>query len=192
VTSLADPCVWRGDSKLILAAYTLLLLRREGRIGRKGLAELLDVGEATGRTILSKLKAAGLADADRGGAYLTPEGISVSGALADILEPADVELPERYGSVTAGVIVKAMCSSLGSGVAHRDEAVRGGADGALVLMRRGGRYVFPDGSYEYPLKVSPDPPDGSCVVAAWAGSGALAINGVMRAAISIICGGRGH
>ena len=186
VASLTDPCSWRGDSKLALSAYALLLLRK-GRMGRKGLAELLDVGEATGRTILSKLKSAGLAGSDRGGAYLTEEGTAEADSLAGVLEPADVELPESYGSAVACVVVKNRCGALGTVVAHRDEAVRGGADGALIMIRRDGKYVFPDWSYEYPVKVTPEPPDGACLVIAWAGSRSLAINGVMRAASSILC-----
>ncbi|MGB9733208.1 MAG: DUF4443 domain-containing protein [Conexivisphaera sp.] len=191
MASLTDPCSWRGDSKLALSAYALLLLRK-GRVGRKGLAELLDVGEATGRTILSKLKSTGLAGSDRGGAYLTAKGSAEADSLAGVLEPADVELPERYGGEVACVIVKNGCSVLGTGVMHRDEAVRGGADGALIMVKRGGKYMFPDWSYEYPVKVNPEPPDGACVVIAWAGSRSLAINGVMRAASSILCASKNY
>ncbi|MGC8555816.1 MAG: DUF4443 domain-containing protein [Conexivisphaera sp.] len=188
---LVDPCSWRSDSRLALAAYTLLLLRREGRMGRKGLAELLDVGEATGRTVLSKLKSAGLAEADRGGARLTPEGERRAEELGGLVDIAEAELPERYGNRIACLIVKEGCGSLGTGVAHRDEAVKGGADGALILVRRNGKYSFPDWMHDYPLRLTPEAPEGACVVISWAASGALAINGAMRAASSIICSGRG-
>lgn len=183
---LTDPCSWGGDPRSALAAYSLLILRR-GRLGRKGLAGVLEVGEATGRTIMSKLKSAGLAEADRRGARLTREGEIAAAELARIVEPAEVEMPERYGDRVACLIVRVGCDALGTGVAQRDEAVKGGADGALILVRRGGRYVFPDGSYEYPLRVSPEPGEGECVVVSWAGSGAAAVSGAMRAAGSMAC-----
>ncbi len=189
MASPSDPCSWREDAKLALSAYVLLLLRR-GRLGRKGLAGLLDVGEATGRTILSKLKAAGLAGSDRGGAYLTAEGEAEAGSLSNLVELAEAELPERYGGATACLIIKDSCEGLGSAVVHRDEAVKGGADGALILVRRGGRLVFPDSSYEYPVRVVPEPPEGACVLITWASSRAQAVNGAMRAAGSILCASR--
>ncbi len=186
---ITDPCSWLSDPKAALAAYSLMILR-EGRMGRKGLAEALGVGEATGRTILSKLKAAGLAASDRGGAYLTPAGEEKSESLLRLVRPIRVELPERYGNAVVGVEVKAACDLLRTGVRQRDEAVRGGALGALVLIKRGGKYVFPEDGQEYPLVASPEPADGSCVIVAWADSTSQAIHGAMRAAGSMACGAR--
>ena len=188
--TVEDICKRLDDEHCLLSAYALLEMFSTGGIGRKKLAEVLGVGEATARTVLEKLKMDDLVRSDRSGTILTAKGRGIARRLADSMLPARVTLTEVYGKYTVGFIVRRAASKLGTGVKERDEAVRGGADGALILLYMNGRLVFPGLWEEYRgiLNVTPQPVEGDCLIVAWASNLRGALLGAIRSALSLACG----
>lgn len=118
-------------------AYALMVIGGEVGVGRKRLAQLLGLGEGTVRTMLSRLASAGLIRTTKKGLSLTEKGRqafqSISTVVKSMGRPA-FPLPwELEHSV--GVLVKGMADKVVSGLEERDEAIRHGAEAAIILTR---------------------------------------------------------
>lgn len=188
--TLEDVCRRLSDEHCLLSVYTLLKIFSSGGIGRKKLAETLGVGEATARTVLVKLKTDDLVRSDRSGTILTMRGREAAEGIAASVFPAQVILDEVYGRYMIGFIVRGATSKLGTGIKERDEAIRGGADGALILLYTDGRTVFPGLREEYRgiRNILPQPKEGDCLIIAWASSLRGALLGALRSSFSLACG----
>lgn len=124
----------------------LLVIRREGPIGRKRLAEALGLGEGAVRTLIQRLRSGSLVTVvGRDGCALSRKGeelvSELEAALRDV-GPIRSRLPWSYPANYA-VIVRAAAQRVSRGLDQRDEAIRAGAKALLILTYRDGRLLMP-------------------------------------------------
>jgi len=121
------------------------IAERKG-IGRKQLAKELGVGEGSMRTILDRLKKEGFVRSSRGGHSITMKGKRELGKSLELVQIDAGDL--TVGDVDVATIVRKAAVRVGRGIEQRDEAIKAGADGATVLIFKGGKLQFPDGFLE--------------------------------------------
>jgi len=125
--------------------YAILILGSKDSVGRKRLAELLGLGEGSVRTVLQKLRRAGLVVTSRGGCRLTDQGRSLFTTVSSsipVLAQLDLKIPWK-SLYNVGVVIRGAAGRVGSGLEQRDTAVRSGAESALVLVSKDGRLIMP-------------------------------------------------
>lgn len=166
------------------------VVAKEGPIGRKALADLLQIGEGSTRTILDKMMREGSVESSRLGITITDRGLRKldnSGIEARQVELSDLTL----GKFNCAVLIKGIAERVRLGCEQRDEAVRAGAVGATTLVVSGGRIVFP-GDEEFPEQNLVAPlrnyfrmDDGDVIVIGSAFSYDAAEKGAVTAALSL-------
>jgi len=177
---------------LVHALYALLIID-EAKVGRQKLAERLDLGEGSTRTLLRKLKRRKILMTDRAGCHLTEKGKE----LYRSAKWTFYEFVPRPGLVPGrrafAVGIRRGAAFVTSGIAERDEAVKAGAEGALILVCREGELVMPglsNVSKEHPdlardvIKMA-RPEDGDAIVVAWGSRAGVVTYGALNAAWSI-------
>lgn len=130
----------------IWKAYQVIDSR--GPIGRKALADALQIGEGSIRTILDKMVREGSVENTRMGTVMTDRGrkkLETSGVEVASVDMSDLTL----GKHNCAVLVKGMAHRIKMGCEQRDEAVRAGAVGATTLIVKDGKIVFP-GDEDFP------------------------------------------
>jgi len=123
----------------------LELTAREGPIGRGKLAKGLGTGGGTTRTLLNRLKDAGLIATSKPGCSLTSEGKKIWSRFQSIF-PRKVELEESnltLSKCNVAVLIKGCGDSVKTGVEQRDAAILTGAKGATTLVFRNHRLIQP-------------------------------------------------
>jgi predicted transcriptional regulator len=126
------------------ALKALELIGGGAGIGRKQLSRELGLGEGTVRTLLSRMKAAGLLETSRGGATLTSEGRGLLERFGELISAG--EFPETevtVGSRNYAILVRGAGSSVNRGIEQRDAALMAGAEGATTLVYDGERLIMP-------------------------------------------------
>jgi predicted transcriptional regulator len=121
--------------------FCALELLSEKTVGRSRLAEHLNVGEGTARTILHRLVAAGLMTASKAGCKLSDEGFQVWQELERVF-PKRIEFSRSELSPCAFsfAFLNRRCSEkVESGIEQRDAAIIAGATYAVILVFRNGR-----------------------------------------------------
>ena len=173
----------------------LALLLKEGTIGRVRLSRTLSLGEGTTRTLLSRMKSAGLIEESKKGCSLTSLGREVAEALTSRI-PSVAEVPvEEFGleGKGVGVLVKGAADKADA-VVLRDEAVRRGAKALITIALRGGRLVMPmveeDVESKWPsvarlIMNSFKPSDGDVILIGAADDHSTAEKGTLMAAWSL-------
>jgi predicted transcriptional regulator len=121
-----------------------LELMAEKPIGRNKLAEKLNVGEGAIRTIISRLKDAGLIVTSKEGCILTDKGLSIWKKFADVFpKRTEVERTSLTNSkYNYGFLVKNKGHKVKSGIDQRDAAIMGGAKRALVIASKNGHLII--------------------------------------------------
>jgi len=135
---------------------TLLIIEREERIGRKGLAKKLILGEGTVRSILKTLIKKGyLESAVAAGHKLTNEGEKFLKNLHNfVLGPKIIDGKElTIGNKDIAVLVRDAANNLKVGIEERDAAIKIGSLGVSVLIFKNNELKFPR---ETELKVNND------------------------------------
>lgn len=120
----------------------LALLKLREPIGRKRLAVYLGVGEGSVRTLLNKID--DLVDSSSKGHFLNKRGKKIIEEINEYLvgpkkleSNIDTENSSRFA-------IKLNDHHLEKGTEIRDEIIRGGAKGALVLNVLGSNVLFPE------------------------------------------------
>ncbi len=119
--------------------YALELMSQD-TIGRSELAEQLNVGEGSTRTILSRLVAAGLVTTSKMGCVLTAEGLHVCRKFKKVF-PRQTEFlwteltPSKFNYA---FLIRQSGSKVRSGMEQRDAAIVAGAMRILVVVFQGG------------------------------------------------------
>jgi len=120
----------------VIAAIFML---KESR-GRKQLADGLGLGEGSVRTLLRKLSMLGLIESKQRGHHLSQKGEAIFAELAEkFSEPVSVSM-ENIPAFALAVHEPPAFKS----IELRDEAIRAGAKGAMILSVRNGEPVFPE------------------------------------------------
>ena len=122
----------------------LELIAQQRRVSRKELGEKLGIGEGSTRTILNRLKRRGLVTSSRSGHALTAKGRRWLGKSFEYVRVDAGDL--TVGEVDVATIVRGAAKKVKRGIEQRDEAIKAGADGATVLIFKGGKLQFPYGS----------------------------------------------
>ncbi|MGB9842089.1 MAG: DUF4443 domain-containing protein, partial [Candidatus Bathyarchaeales archaeon] len=113
-------------------------------IGRNKLAEKLNVGDGAIRTIISRLKDAGLIVTSREGCKLTEKGLRVWKSLEEVF-PVRMEMertPLTTSEYNYAFLVKNRGHKVKSGIEQRDAAIMGGAKRALVIVYKNGHLTI--------------------------------------------------
>lgn len=134
-----------GNSKAEIHVLLYLYITRE-YIGRVYLSRTLGIGEGRLRSILSRLYSQGIIERIRAGVKLSKKGLLI---VEDYLRQRGITRiftgnADELGSASS--IVAETCLKYDTSVnilKLRDEAVRGGAQGAIILKYRAGRLIVP-------------------------------------------------
>jgi len=124
--------------------FYALELMAEKPIGRTKLAEKLKVGEGAIRTIISRLKDAGLIVTSKEGCNLTDKGLSVWKNFAEVFPKRVVieKTPLTTSEYNYAFLVKNRGHKVKSGIDQRDAAIMGGARRAVVIVSKKGHLVI--------------------------------------------------
>jgi predicted transcriptional regulator len=124
--------------------FYALELMAEKPIGRTKLAEKLNVGDGAIRTIISRLKDAGLIVTSKEGCNLTDKGLSVWKNLAEVFPKRVVieKTPLTTSAYNYAFLVKNRGHKVKSGIDQRDAAIMGGARRAVVIVSKNGHLVI--------------------------------------------------
>lgn len=117
----------------------------EKKIGRSKLAEHLNVGEGATRTLIDRLKGAGLIKISKAGCELTDKGENLwreyESVFAKKIEIGKNEL--SLANHSFAVLVKNCGHKVKSGVEQRDAAVRISGKGATTIIFKKGHLIIP-------------------------------------------------
>ena len=125
--------------------YAVMKIGDLGPIGRKRLSSEMLLGEGTIRTILNRLKKLNLVKESRRGYLLTTRGRRLyNEIISKVTHPVDVDFETPLGSGhSVAVLIHTAAEKVRMGIEERDEAIRAGADGALVLVMQNGEIHMP-------------------------------------------------
>jgi hypothetical protein len=176
---------------LVHALYAILILGEQS-VGRQRLAGRLSIGEGAVRTLLRKLTRRGFVVTDRAGCHLTPKGAFLCEEAEKafyLFEPRSSGLP---GKASFGVGVRGG-GRIARGIPERDQAIKAGADGALVLTCKGRELYMPglsNVSREHPelsksILETVAPSDGDAVIVSWGDDVSGVVYGSLNAAWSL-------
>jgi predicted transcriptional regulator len=117
--------------------YSLKLIAQKP-LGRKKLAEKLEVGDGAVRTIISRLKEEDLIETSKQGCDLTRKGLDIWKQFEEIFPKQMVLLKSELSSseFNYAFLVKNCGQKVKSGIKQRDAAIFAGARNALVIVYR--------------------------------------------------------
>ena len=176
--------------------YAVELLAQK-HMGRNKLAEKLNVGDGAVRTIISRLKAAGLIEICKEGCRLTKKGLEIWQRFESIFLKR-VEIPKSELSKSEfnfAFLVKNSGQKVGSGIDQRDAAIIAGARKALIIVFKSGHLCIESVSdcieKQYPLAANLllkelMPQDNDVIIIASADSPLKAKRGAFAASWSLI------
>jgi hypothetical protein len=169
-------------------------------VGRFKLGKSTGLGQGEIRTLISRLKDAGLIIVDSRGCALTEKGKrkfeSISHAIPDSsqIDAGELEL----GRYSWYVIVRARGAKIRKGLEQRDASIKVGAKSALTVIYSGGKFMIPsDTAPEDCEALGPSEPwttirnnsvlkNGDIVIVSGADSVLLAEEGALAAALTIL------
>ena len=166
-------------------------------LGRNKLAEKLNVGDGAVRTIISRLREAGLIETFKEGCSLTKKGCEVWRQFEEFF-PKRVELPKSELSASEfnhAFLVKNCGQKVESGIDQRDAAIIAGARKALVIVFKNGHLSIEGVSdcleKEYPqaanlILAGLAPQENDVVIVAGADTALKAKRGAFAASWSLI------
>jgi predicted transcriptional regulator len=122
-----------------------LELIAEKTIGRSRLAERLEVGEGAMRTLIGRLKDAGLIETSKSGCALTDKGLKLWREYKSIFnKKVEIEKNElALAKCNVAILIKNRGHKIKLGVEQRDAAVMAGAKGATTIIFRDGHLTIP-------------------------------------------------
>jgi hypothetical protein len=121
---------------------TLLLLSDGRRRGRKSLADSVNIGEGSMRTIVEFLRDKGYVDVKQTGIKISIKGMEFLRNLPirmERLDPSDISIAMR----NVAVLVKNRADRVTLGIEQRDAAIKAGAEGATTIVVKGGKLLVP-------------------------------------------------
>ena len=124
--------------------FFALELMAEKPIGRNKLAKKLDVGEGAIRTIINRLKEAGLIETSKEGCNLTNKGFNVWKQFVEHF-PKRVEIGKNEltkADYNYAFLVKNSGHKIKSGIEQRDAAIVAGATRAVVIVSKQGHLTI--------------------------------------------------
>lgn len=129
----------------VLHVLKALEIMSEKAVGRSRLAADLNVGEGTVRTLINRLKDAGLIVISEVGCALTKDGLDLWKEIKSVFEKKN-EIGKNELTISeynVAVLVKNRGHKVKSGVEQRDAAVMAGAKGATTILSKKRCLVIP-------------------------------------------------
>jgi len=128
-----------------------LELAAEKSIGRTKLAEELKIGQGAARTIINRLKVAGLISTSKMGCTLTEKGRKLWEEYKRVLwKKVEIESSELVDAKYSFAILAKNCGhKIKSGIEQRDAAVKVGAKGAVTIIFKNGQLIIPSVSADF-------------------------------------------
>jgi len=172
-------------------------LMAEKPIGRSKLAASLNVGEGAVRTIIGRLKDAGLILTSKSGCTLTNDGLRLWKEYQSMFKKR-VEIGKSelaLADYDVAILVKSCGHKVKSGVEQRDAAVVAGAKGATTIVFKKGRLIIPsvsrDVARDFPKAASQivkflEPEENDVIIIGSADSLGKAEYGVLAAAWTLL------
>jgi predicted transcriptional regulator len=166
-------------------------------LGRNKLAEKLNVGDGAVRTIISRLREAGLIETSKEGCNLTKKGMEIWRQFEEIF-PKRADMPKNELSTSEfnhAFLVKNCGEKVKSGIDQRDAAIIAGARRAMVIVFRNSHLRIESVSdyieKEYPKAASQilkqlTPQENDVIILAEADSALKAKRGAFAASWSLI------
>ncbi len=176
--------------------YALELMSQKP-LGRNKLAKKLNVGDGAVRTIISRLRNAGLIETSKEGCSLTKKGLEIWRQFEQVF-PKRVEIQKSELSESEfnfAFLVKNSGQKVRSGIDQRDAAIIAGARKALVIVFKNGHLRIESVSdrieKDYPKAASQilkqlTPEDNDVIIVAGADSALRAKRGAFAASWSLI------
>jgi predicted transcriptional regulator len=166
-------------------------------LGRNKLAEKLNVGDGAVRTIISRLRDAGLIETTKEGCNLTKKGMEIRQQF-EALFPRQMDLPKSELSESEfnhAFLVKNSGAKVQSGIDQRDAAIIAGARKALIIVYRKGHLciesvcdnvekMYPKAAGQILCELKPQ--ENDVIVVAGADSALKAKRGAFAASWSLI------
>lgn len=117
----------------------------EKPIGRAKLSEGLNIGEGAARTIITRLKEAGLISSTKVGCSLTAKGCKLWEEYRKVVsKKVRIEDSELMGAKhNFAILIKNRGHKVKTGMEQRDAAVKIGAKGAVTIVFKNGRLTVP-------------------------------------------------
>ena len=123
---------------------TLKILEKQ-QTGRKNLAKLLGLGEATIRTLFRSLESQNLITSTRKGQKITDKGIDLLASVPHFTLPKPVEGGDlTLSQHNSATLICDYADHVKNGIQFRDAAIIAGACGATTLIFSQGKLHFPD------------------------------------------------
>ena len=163
------------------------LLKIENPVSRIELSKILGLGEGTIRSILNILKKNNLLESNNKGHYLSEKGRNIIKKIKDNINLKEITLNDHYPNKKKIALHLKSPDKLIKSYILRDEAMKNGADGALVfnfdkkLELYGSDYDRDFSDMEGMLDLGKD----DLVIVAYADSYRLAEHGALAAAIEL-------
>ena len=135
----------------VLHILRAMELVAEKPIGRTKLAAELNVGQGATRTIINRLREAGLLSTSKTGCKLTTKGLKLWREYKKVFQKK-IEIKESeltHAKYNFAVLAKNCGHKIRSGIEQRDAAVRIGAKGAITVIVRDGRLIIPSVSDDF-------------------------------------------
>ena len=176
----------------------IILIGREGPLGRKSLSYKLTLGEGVVRTLIERLRISQLISEDRRGCSLTRKGLDLHSTLIGrISRPVSIGAGMlSLDKWNVAILVHDAAKKIGAGLEQRDAAVRAGATGANTIIYSEGKFIIPRGSQNCAadspngiwdrLKSTLLPNEGDLIIISGGPSCNIAEDGVLAAAWTLI------
>jgi predicted transcriptional regulator len=181
--------------------FYALELMAEKPVGRNRISRQLNVGEGAVRTIISRLKRAGLILTTKEGCSLTPRGLNVWKKFTEIFPiRAEIEKTEITKSeYNYAFLVKNSGHKIQSGIEQRDAAIMAGAKRAVIIVSRNGHLIiasvsdnlereFPSATSQILSKIHPE--NNDVIIIVGAGIPQNAKQGAFAASWALLDGGK--
>jgi len=123
----------------------ILFLLSEKPMGRFQLMKEMEMGEATIKTLIKRLKKNKLIKSSTKGNVLTEKGNELlKKILMKVSKPIKIDTSDyTVGKYNTAILVKNSSEKVKFGVEQRDEAIKIGADGATTLIYSNNKLIFP-------------------------------------------------
>lgn len=203
---------WRRGSRGPLPQLTplqllnaLLMIDREGPVGRRALAQSLQINDGIARGLLERLAEQGIVTVQESGVKLSEDGrVRLRNFLRELSVKKILGLDKTDlvpGSAAVGIhLIKGYRTDI-TGIPQRDEAIKAGAHGSITLAVKKGRLVVPpddkDAADLSPkensrLKSLFKPADNDLIIIGFASDQHRAMAGALAAVLSLSSKTRGN
>ena len=176
----------------------LILIHEKAPVGRRILAQELEISDGTVRGLLERLAEQGIIRVNKSGAVLTGQGTSRLRKHLSELNIIKMQFLDGCelvpGKSATAIQLTGKYRPGMTGVPQRDEAVRSGAQGSIIIGFRGGRLLFPpddiDASEMSPkedkrLRGIFDPSENDLIVIGFASNKPRSLSGALAAVLTI-------